>query len=134
MNLSSRYLPDTSTQPRLPAIRCVAIDDDSLFLKMLGVLFQDIPSAVLVETFTNSVEGIMAVVKLKPDVILLDVEMPYLNGIEALETLDRRPKVIVISGHIKSPEDLGIPVDKFISKTQLQSAEVLKSALVEVTS
>lgn len=113
-------------------IRCLAIDDDPLFLKMLGVLFSDIKSAVLIDTFTNSVEGTMAVVKQKPDVILLDIEMPYLNGLEALETLDKKPKVIVISGHVSNPLELGIAVDKFISKSQVQSSEMLEAAINSV--
>ncbi len=114
-------------------IKCIAIDDDPLFLKMIQVYFREMKSARLMETFTNPVEGIMAVVKAKPDVLLLDYEMPYLDGIEALETMDRPPKVIVISGHQKSPVFENVKISKFIPKMEVQSAEILEKAIVEIT-
>lgn len=113
-------------------IRCLAIDDDALFLKLLKVLFEDIKSAELISTYSNSVEGIMACVKQQPDVLLLDLEMPYLDGMEALETLDNPPKVIVISGHLNGEGAVSIPIDKFISKTDVKSAEVLEQAINEI--
>lgn len=113
-------------------IRCLAIDDDALFLKLLKVLFQEIKSAELISSYSNSVEGIMACVKQRPDVLLLDLEMPYLDGMEALETLDNPPKVIVISGHLDGMKAVNIPIDKFISKTDVKSAEILEQAINEV--
>lgn len=113
-------------------IRCLAIDDDPLFLKMLGVFFNDIKSAELIATYTNPVEGIMACVKEKPDVLLLDLEMPYLSGFEAMETLDKFPKIIVISGHLHNTEKHQIKVDKFISKSEVQSSGFLEESINEV--
>ncbi|VXD16504.1 LytTR family DNA-binding domain-containing protein [Marinoscillum sp. 108] len=113
-------------------IKCLAIDDDPLFLKMLMVLFNDIKSAELIATYNNPVEGMMATVKSKPDVLLLDLEMPYLDGFEALETLDVPPKVIVISGHLNEPRNTVIPISRYISKSEVQSAVMLEAAIKEV--
>jgi len=117
-------------------IKCVAIDDDPLFLKMIEVMFKDMKSARLIGTFPNPVEGMMSVVKNKPDVLLLDLEMPYLDGIEALETLDRPPKVIVISGHLSYADgkDQHVTIAKYLSKSDVQSSEVLERAIQEVVS
>ena len=112
-------------------IKCIAIDDDPLFLKMLQVFFREMKSASLLETFSNPVEGIMATVKIKPDVLLLDYEMPYLDGIEALETIDNPPKVIVISGHHKSPVFDNIKVTKFIPKMDVHSAVFLEKEILD---
>lgn len=114
-------------------IKCLAIDDDSLFLKMLGIFINDMEGVELVGTYENPVEGVMACVKAKPDVLLLDLEMPYLSGFEALETLDKFPKIIVISGHLKPQENPQIPIDKYLSKADLQSSETLLNAIKEVT-
>lgn len=132
MNNTNEINSSEKTEPRPAMIKCLAIDDDPLFLKMLGVFFNDIKTATLIDSFTNPVEGTMAIVKQKPDVILLDIEMPYLTGLEALETLDKRPKVIVISGHSITPSELDISVDKFISKSQLQSSQMLEEAINSV--
>ena len=114
-------------------IKCLAIDDDPLFLRLLSVLFNDIPEAQLVSSHSNSVEGVMAVVKEKPDVLLLDLEMPYLDGFEALETLDNYPKVIVISGHLNQPFDHKLPIDRFMSKSNISDAATLRNAILSVT-
>tara|TARA_B100001245_G_C22855225_1_gene411144 strand:+ start:1046 stop:1393 length:348 start_codon:yes stop_codon:yes gene_type:complete len=113
-------------------IRCLAIDDDPLFLKLLKVYFEDMNSAELISTYSNPVEGIMACVKEQPDVLLLDLEMPYLDGMEALETLDNPPKVIVISGHLDGSDAVTIPIDKFISKSDVKTAQALEQAINEV--
>ncbi|MEQ8471888.1 MAG: response regulator [Marinoscillum sp.] len=113
-------------------IKCLAIDDDALFLKLLKVFFEDIDSADLIATYSNSVDGVMACVKQKPDVLLLDLEMPYLDGFETLETLDHPPKVIVISGHLNGMKDIEFPIDKFLSKSEVKSSDVLENAILEV--
>ncbi len=113
-------------------IRCLAIDDDALFLKLLKVYFEEMESAELISTFSNSIEGVMACVKEHPDILLLDLEMPYLDGMEALETLDNPPKVIVISGHLDGREAVNIPIDKFLSKSEVKSAKILEQVINEV--
>ncbi|MEQ9307540.1 MAG: response regulator [Marinoscillum sp.] len=113
-------------------IKCLAIDDDALFLKLLKVFFEDMESAELISTYSNSVEGVMACVKQKPDVLLLDLEMPYLDGFETLATLDNPPKVIVISGHLNGVKDIDFPIDKFISKSEVKASEDLEKAIMEV--
>lgn len=111
--------------------RCIAIDDDPLFLKLLSSYFSDFKSAELLNTYTNPVEGIMAVVKQKPDVLLLDMDMPYLDGLEALETLDKHPRVIVISGNTRL-DPSSFNVDTFISKSNLTSGELLERSIQDV--
>lgn len=113
-------------------IKCLAIDDDPLFLKMLHIFFNDMSQARLIGSFNNPVEGMMAVVKHKPDVLLLDIEMPYLDGLEALETLDNPPKVLVISGHTELSEFKSIRVSKFLSKSLVQSSEFLEQTIVNL--
>lgn len=112
-------------------VSCIAIDDDPLFLKMLSSFFSEISSAELIGTYTNPVNGVMGVAKLKPTVLLLDLDMPYLDGLEALETLDKMPKIIVISGS-RSLENPVLPVSKFLTKSELISPKVLEDAINSV--
>lgn len=111
---------------------CIAIDDDPLFLKTLEMYFHEISGAELIGTFTNPVEGIMEVVKKKPQVLLLDIEMPYLDGFETLSTLDSRPKIIVISGHINESILPKTGIDRYLSKTELTSPQLLQRAIEDV--
>ncbi|MEP0369012.1 MAG: response regulator transcription factor [Cyclobacteriaceae bacterium] len=113
-------------------IKCLAIDDDPLFLKLINAYLVETPDIELIGTYTNPIDGVMAVVKSKPDVLLLDIEMPYMDGFETIATLDKIPKVLVISGHLNNPEIPDLPVDKFLSKRALKDVTVLESAIREV--
>ncbi|WP_370088779.1 LytR/AlgR family response regulator transcription factor [Ekhidna sp.] len=113
-------------------ITCIAIDDDPLFLQSLKAYFWEYEGIELIGTFQNPVNGIMKVVKEKPDVLLLDLEMPYLDGFEALESMDKKPKVIMISAHVNQPSKAKqIQIDKYIRKVQLDK-DLLKRTILEI--
>lgn len=113
---------------------CIAIDDDPLFLKMLQVLISEIPELELLASYSNPIDGIMAAVKQKPNVLLIDYEMPYLDGFEALDTMDNLPKIIMISGYLEAyeVEDTELEISGFISKSDLRSPEVLREKVLLV--
>lgn len=110
----------------------IAIDDDPLFLKTIELYLSKLPDVVLKGMYSNPVDGIMAVVKQHPEVLLIDLEMPYLDGFEALATLDKRPKIIVISAHIQMPKTVNVEPDKYLDKALLRTPEVLHQAILEV--
>ncbi len=113
-------------------IKCIAIDDDLLFLRVLSSYFESFEGIDLIGVFQNPVDGVMAVVKKKPDVLLLDIEMPYMDGFETISTLDKKPKIIVISGHLNNPDLPKIGIDKYISKSALRDPEMLHKCILEV--
>lgn len=113
-------------------IRCLAIDDDPLFLKLIKALLNEIKGVELISSYTNPIDGVMAVVKQKPDILLLDIEMPYMDGFETLSTLDRKPKIIVISGHLNNPTLPDVTVDKYLNKRAVNDPSVLENAIWEV--
>ncbi len=113
-------------------ITCLAIDDDSLFLKLLKSYFNDFDNIELIGSYENPIDGVMAVVKQKPDILLIDIEMPYMDGFETLETLDKKPKIIIISGHLNNPNLPDLDVDKFISKRSLKDPAILENAIWSV--
>lgn len=113
-------------------ITCIAIDDDPLFLQSLKAYFWEYIDVELIGAYRNPVDGIMKVVKDKPDVLLLDLEMPYLDGFEALDSLDKKPKIIMISAHVNQPSKAKqIQIDKYIRKVQLDK-DMLRKTILEV--
>ncbi len=115
-------------------ISCIAIDDDPLFLQLLGSYFDKFEEMELIGTYSNPVDGIMQVVKQKPDVLLIDLEMPYLDGFETLDTLDKKPKIIMISAHVNMPtKEKKLKIDKYIRKVSL-NVEMLSNAITDVIS
>jgi DNA-binding NarL/FixJ family response regulator len=88
-------------------IRLVIVDDHALFRSGLISLIQDIQGFEVVGEAGNGRDAIEVVEKSKPDVVLLDVNMPIMGGVETVRILrqqqDCRILMLTIS---KSEEDL----------------------------
>lgn len=115
-------------------ITCIAIDDDPLFLQLLSSYFDEYEEMELLSTHPNPVNGIMQVVKKKPDILLIDLEMPYLDGFETLDTLDKKPKIVMISAHVNQPtREKKLKIDKYIRKVSL-TKDLLEKSILDVLS
>ena len=69
-------------------IRSIIIDDEQHCIKaLLSDLQKHCSSIEVVEACSSAKEGMMAIKKLNPDLVFLDVEMPWMNGFEMLEVL-----------------------------------------------
>lgn len=76
----------------------VLIVDDSPFIRMsLKAVLSKEPGIEVVDTAKDGKEGIMKLQTLKPDVVTMDVEMPVMNGLQALEEIMRwQPTPVII--------------------------------------
>ena len=83
--------------------RVVIVDDNVGFSELLSRAFLRDGRFEIAAVASNGLEGAKAVGELKPDVVILDDEMPVRTGIEALpEILEVSPdsKVIVFSANL----------------------------------
>jgi chemotaxis response regulator CheB len=64
--------------------RTLVVDDDDEIRRLLEVAIQHNPHYELVGMATNGVEAVEAAERIRPDLVLLDVMMPVMDGIEAL--------------------------------------------------
>jgi two-component system LytT family response regulator len=82
-------------------IRSIIIDDEQHCVRsLLSDLQQHCPSIEVADTCLSAKEGIMAIKKLNPDLVFLDVEMPWMNGFEMLEVLgDVNFSIIFTTAH-----------------------------------
>lgn len=83
-------------------IRLVIVDDDALVRSGLALILGGSPDLEVVGQATNGVEGLAAIEEHRPDVVLMDIRMPVLDGLEATEKLaakygDRGPRVIILT-------------------------------------
>ncbi|RAO16735.1 response regulator [Micromonospora noduli] len=81
-------------------IRVVIVDDDPLVRGMLTLMLDGADGIVVVGEAADGAAAITAVDRHLPDVVLMDIRMPGVNGITATERLRRRhrpPEIIVLT-------------------------------------
>lgn len=81
-------------------IKCLLIDDEPLAQELLLDHMEQIPSLEVVGVTSNALQAIELYQSLKPDLLLLDINLPRMNGYELLRSLPgNAPWVIVVSGY-----------------------------------
>ncbi|MDN5338261.1 MAG: two-component system, chemotaxis family, protein-glutamate methylesterase/glutaminase [Thermotogaceae bacterium] len=80
-------------------IRVLVVDDSAFMRMVLKDIIDNTPDMEVVGFGRDGLEAVEQAIKLKPDVITLDVEMPKLNGLEALKLImNKQPtRVIMVS-------------------------------------
>ncbi|HEY0030794.1 MAG TPA: response regulator transcription factor [Bacteroidia bacterium] len=84
------------------SIKLAIIDDQALFRNGIVSLLRDYKEMEVVIEASNGMELLAQVETGKPDIILLDLEMPVMDGIKATELLkDKYPgiKILILTGH-----------------------------------
>jgi two-component system, chemotaxis family, protein-glutamate methylesterase/glutaminase len=86
------------------AVRVLVVDDSALMRKLIPQLLTSEAGIEVVGTAMDGNFALKKIEELKPQVITLDLEMPGLNGIDALKEIVRRWRlpVIVVSSHSTS--------------------------------
>lgn len=83
-------------------LRVLIVDDEPPARERLGQLLAEIPGAQLIGEAATGAEALELAARLAPDVVLLDVRMPGLDGIETarhLGVLDEPPAVIFTTAY-----------------------------------
>ena len=81
-------------------IKVVVVDDSAFIRNWLTMLLEKDPNIKVIATAKDGLDGIEAIRKHDPDVVTLDVEMPRMNGLEALAIIMKelpRPVLMVSS-------------------------------------
>ncbi|KIO54506.1 LytR/AlgR family response regulator transcription factor [Flavobacterium hibernum] len=80
-------------------INCLIIDDEPLAINVIKNYLEPIENYDVINTFTNPIEGLNFLKNNKVDVLFLDINMPVLDGINFLKSLENPPLVIITSAY-----------------------------------
>src|SRR3546814_11145799 len=68
-------------------LKVMAVDDEELALRRVALLLADIEGAELIATIQDPLDALTQIDRLRPDVLLLDIQMAGLGGVELAEHL-----------------------------------------------
>jgi len=80
-------------------IRCLVIDDEPFARQLLTDFIKKVPDLHLEGSFSSALQSLEVLRKKQIDVLFLDIQMPDINGIEFLKTLDHKPLVIFTTAY-----------------------------------
>lgn len=111
-------------------IRVLTVDDHPLMREGIAAVLEEQPDMVQVGEAGNGWLGVQAFERLRPDVTLMDIQMPAMDGLEALSrlrTLSPGARVIVLTtfkADAQAWQALKLGASGYLLKTQLR-AELL---------
>lgn len=71
----------------MPKVKLLIVDDSAFMRKAIENMVKKDPEIVIVGTAKNGIEAVEQVKTLRPDVITLDIEMPRMDGLTALQKI-----------------------------------------------
>jgi DNA-binding NarL/FixJ family response regulator len=137
-------------------VRVLVVDDDPLVRSGLAMILGGSPTVTVVDQAANGAEGVAAAREHRPDVVLVDIRMPVMDGIEAttaMVALPEPPRVIVLttfdaddfvlralgagaSGFLlkdTAPEDIVAAIHKVAAGEPMLSPSVTSTLIQQVT-
>jgi two-component system chemotaxis response regulator CheB len=105
-------------------IQVLIVDDSALMRNLIGHMVEDTPGLAVAEKAMNGIFALQKIPRVNPDIIVLDLEMPEMNGIEFLKERKKQgitiPVVILSSiaarGAEITMEALSLGASDFIQK------------------
>lgn len=87
----------SSPLPQHERFRTLVVDDSPAALRTICSCLEDQPAVKVVATATGGPEGLSLAEKLKPDLVLLDLQMPRMNGLQVASRLSKEfPKMLLV--------------------------------------
>ncbi|HQB85318.1 MAG: Alkaline phosphatase synthesis transcriptional regulatory protein PhoP [Parcubacteria group bacterium ADurb.Bin247] len=116
--------------------KILIIDDDEILVDLLRNKLEESGFAVFIAH--NGVEGLKAIKKENPDIILLDIVMPEMGGFEVMEELQKEgiqiPIIIVSNSGQPVEIDLAqkLGAKDWLIKTDFDPKEVLEKVIKQI--
>jgi DNA-binding NarL/FixJ family response regulator len=107
------------------AVRILLVDDHPIVRQGLRTLLEGRPDWIVIDEAADGAEAVEKVANLQPDIVVLDVTMPRMNGLEACRLIKQKnpaPEILFVTQH-DSPqmmrEALAVGAKGYVAKSNL---------------
>lgn len=80
-------------------LRCIVLDDEPIGREIIENFVKEIDFLELVDSFEDSVKALMFLENNNVDLIFSDIQMPKINGLDLVKSLENPPVIIFITAH-----------------------------------
>ena len=80
-------------------MKAILIDDEPLAINVLKNYVDQIKELQLIQTFTNAIDASTFLQRNEVDIIFLDINMPIMNGLDLLGSLNSKAMVVMTTAH-----------------------------------
>jgi DNA-binding NarL/FixJ family response regulator len=107
------------------AVKILIADDHELFRRTLRKFIESQPDWHICGEASDGVEALKKAIELLPDVVLMDINMPAMNGLEATRILRRELpacKVVIVTQHdasVAREQAASVSASAFLTKADL---------------
>tara|TARA_B100000780_G_C21036315_1_gene415626 strand:+ start:239 stop:940 length:702 start_codon:yes stop_codon:yes gene_type:complete len=81
------------------SLKCLIIDDEPLAINVIKNYLKEFNSIEVVNTFFNAIEGLEFLKNNQIDLIFLDINMPLLDGLNFIKSLEYKPSIIITTAY-----------------------------------
>lgn len=81
------------------ALKCLIVDDESVAIRIIVDYLEQLNFVVIEDTCSSAIEAADILKRKEIDLMFLDINMPYLSGLEFLESLDSAPLTILTTAY-----------------------------------
>ena len=98
-------------------MRCIIVEDEPLIRELLEDNIRQVSFLELIGSCKNAHEALEILQREKIDLIFLDIQLPRINGLQFLQTLDRPPLVVIVTAYEKyAVESFNLQVVDYVVK------------------